>query len=101
MDDQTLGAIERRESERRPFASVFEFSLSILDEGKIKALPVRARGIDISKTGVGFSADYPLKPGHMLSFNGEVGGKRGIVKWSIPSGDASCRAGVRFVDAAV
>lgn len=64
-----------------------------------RALESRMTGtlIDISKNGIGFFTDVPLKPGNVLKFNNFDACNSGIVMWTLRS-ENNYRVGVRFVE---
>jgi hypothetical protein len=53
--------------------------------------------IDISKNGIGFLTDVPLKPGNVLKFSNFDACNSGIVMWTLRS-ENNYRVGVRFVE---
>jgi hypothetical protein len=53
--------------------------------------------IDISRNGIGFLTDVPLKPGNVLKFNNFEACNSGIVMWTLRS-ENNYRVGVRFVE---
>lgn len=53
--------------------------------------------IDISKNGLGFLTDVPLKPGNVLKFANFAVCNSGIVMWTLKS-ENNYRVGVRFVE---
>jgi hypothetical protein len=69
--------------------------------GAPKSLSLSGDVVDISSGGIGLMTDYPLEPGHLISFDSqldEVVHKTGIVKWTTATaGNYLHRAGVEFV----
>jgi hypothetical protein len=53
--------------------------------------------IDISRNGIGFVTEVPLKPGNVLKFNNFDACNSGIVMWTLKS-EKNYRVGVRFVE---
>lgn len=53
--------------------------------------------IDISRNGIGFLTDVPLKPGNVLKFNNFEACNAGIVMWTLKT-EQNYRVGVRFVE---
>jgi len=53
--------------------------------------------IDISRNGIGFLTDVPLKPGNVLKFNNFDACNSGIVMWTLQT-EQNYRVGVRFVE---
>jgi hypothetical protein len=53
--------------------------------------------IDISRNGIGFLTDVPLKPGNVLKFDNFDVCNSGIVMWTLKS-ENNYRVGVRFVE---
>jgi hypothetical protein len=87
--------IEKRASERVLFSEKIDFMLPVSDFREIKNISLSCNAADISSTGIGIIADYPLEPGHVLKFS-RFTRSFGIVRWS--SGlNESCRAGIQFV----
>lgn len=88
---------ERRDIERRPFVRSVQYSVTVLDFRDIKKVNLEGEVVDISEVGVGIKTDYPLEPGHVLTFNESVGYQTGIVEWSSRVQDNGYRVGVKFV----
>lgn len=86
----------RRQFERRPLMKTINYSVTIFDLGEPKMLNLKGNLIDISNTGGGIRTDYPLEPGHVLTFKEGIGHKAGIVKWSMIV-DNNYRVGIKFV----
>ncbi len=53
--------------------------------------------IDISRNGIGFLTDVPLKPGNVLKFSNFEACNSGIVMWTLKT-EQNYRVGVRFVE---
>ena len=91
--------LEKRLSERMSFNKKIECMLSAVDLGKINKLMLSCSTFNISDTGMGIVADYPLEPGHVLkfdSFTPTLGPTVGVVSWSMRFNE-KYRAGVHFI----
>lgn len=87
---------EKREFERRSFTQDIQYSVTVLDFKDLKRLSLRGDIIDMSDAGMGIKTDYPLEPGHVLTFDSDIGHKAGIVEWSTLI-DNGYRVGVKFI----
>jgi hypothetical protein len=89
---------ERRQFTRKPIRKEFNFSVNVLEHGKLKDLCLTGDIVDISEQGMGISIDYPLEPGHLLRFAGGMEKKAGIARWRMLVGSRNeYRVGIQFV----
>ena len=88
---------KKRQFERRSFTQNIQYSVTVLDFKDLKRLSLRGEIIDISDAGMGIETDYPLEPGHVLTFDNGIGHKTGIVQWSTMVNNNGYRVGVKFV----
>jgi DNA-binding NtrC family response regulator len=86
---------EKRETERRPDAGTVSYSLSVFYNWELKS-NLKADIIDVSEGGVGMTTTYRVCPGTVLRFDGPLGNRAGLVKWSIIN-ERGCRAGIKFI----
>lgn len=98
-EDASLGSKTQngRQFERTPLIKAINYFAGVFEGGELKMLNLKGDIIDISEGGVGLKTDYPLEPGYMIRFPAETKHSVGIVKWSMPIGSGSYRAGVEFV----
>ncbi|MFN3395391.1 MAG: PilZ domain-containing protein [Thermodesulfovibrionales bacterium] len=88
--------MEKRKSERKEDRREIEYTVTVLDLKELKKLTKKAELIDLSDSGLGIITDYPLEPGHVLTFINGFSNKIGIVRWSDRE-DNYYRVGVNFV----
>lgn len=88
--------MEKRGFERRAEQREIEYTVTVLDLKELKKIKKKAELVDTSESGVGIITDYPLEPGHVLTFSDGFSSKIGIVRWS-QRWDNSFRVGVKFV----
>ncbi|MFN3478754.1 MAG: PilZ domain-containing protein [Thermodesulfovibrionales bacterium] len=88
--------MERRVFSRKEEQSEIEYTVTVLDLKELKKLTKKALIVDLSEGGVGIITDYPLEPGHILTFVNGFSNKIGIVRWSDRE-DSHYRVGVKFV----
>lgn len=88
---------ERRNIERRPHISSIQYSVTVLEFRDRKRVNLKGDIVDISDVGLGIKTDYPLEPGHVLTFNDNIGCQTGIVEWSSRVQNNGYRVGIRFV----
>ncbi|MEW6602119.1 MAG: response regulator, partial [Nitrospirota bacterium] len=89
------GNSDRRACERRREAKKVSYSLSVFYNWELKS-DIEADIIDISAGGIGLVTPYRLYPGTMLRFDGSLGDRTGMVKWSVAD-EKGCRAGIKFI----
>lgn len=88
---------EKRELERRAVLQNIRYSVTVLDFRDLRRLSLKGNIVDISDVGMGIKTDFPLEPGHVLTFNDNIGRRAGIVEWSSRVQDNGYRVGIRFV----
>lgn len=88
--------MDKRDFERKEERREVEYTVTVLDLRELKKLTRRAELIDSSEGGLGIITDYPLEPGHVLTFGNGFEKKIGIVKWSDKK-DNHYRVGVKLV----
>ncbi|GAB4419726.1 MAG: hypothetical protein OHK0032_15610 [Thermodesulfovibrionales bacterium] len=89
---------DKRQFKRTSFTETIGYSVSVLEFRELKRLNLKAEAVDISEGGLGIITDYPLEPGHVLRFTGEIEQKAGIVSWAMKIGDNSrYRVGIKFI----
>ncbi len=88
--------MEKRKFERKAEQREIEYTVTVLDLRELKKLTKKARLYDLSQGGIGLITDFPLEPGHVLTFNNGLSEKIGIVKWSNKE-DLYYRVGIKFV----
>ncbi|RJQ51543.1 MAG: response regulator [Nitrospiraceae bacterium] len=89
---------EGRQFMRKPLEETIDYFAGVFEKGELKLLDLKGDVIDISDGGIGIRTDYPLQTGYMIRFSGEtVRYEVGVVKWSMPAGDNSYRAGIEFM----
>lgn len=84
-----------RRYERKPYAQIIDYSLSVSESRERKWLNMKGKTVDISEAGIGIHTDYPLAPGHMLWFNSGIEEKAGFVRWCEKL-DNEYRAGIEL-----
>ncbi len=89
--------MQKRENERKPFAEDIQYSVVVLDLKNLQRLHLKGDVVDISDAGIGIHTDYPLEPGHVLTFHNDIGHEAGIVAWSARINNDGYRVGVKFV----
>ncbi|RJQ13283.1 MAG: response regulator [Nitrospiraceae bacterium] len=83
---------------RKPLEKTIDYFAGVFEGGELKLLTLTGSVIDISDGGIGLKTGYNLKPGYMIRFSGEtIPYEVGVVKWSMPAGDNSFRAGIEFM----
>ena len=88
---------ELRQVDRRTFVKIIDYSVCVLEFRELKSLKFQADIIDISDSGMGLRTEYPLEPGHVLSFNSGLAYRTGVVRWSRKGrNEHSYRAGLSF-----
>ncbi len=91
---------ENRPSERRPLCGVINYSVCLLESGRVTNLNLKGDIVDISDSGMGIQTDFPLEPGHLLTFISGIDYKAGVVKWSrMIADDYLYRIGIEFIEA--
>lgn len=85
---------ELRQHPRKTWAIDVPFSINISDVIEPRKLSLYGEIIDISASGLCITTEYPLEPGHVLSFGDR--GLTGIVKWGVKF-DNSYRFGIKFI----
>ncbi len=88
---------ERRELERRPAMESISYSVTVLDFKDLRRLHLRGDVVDISDAGMGMKTDYPLEPGHVLTFDNGMKHSAGIVEWSTMDKNNGYRVGIKFI----
>ncbi len=91
-----------RKDTRKPFVKPLRYSANVLDMRELTQIHDIAVSIDISTGGIGILTDYPLKEGHVLTFNDEItmnniAAKSAIVRWSGKVDINKYRVGLKFV----
>jgi hypothetical protein len=87
---------ERRNVERRPKVGSIQYAVTVVEFGGHKKMNLEGEVVDINNVGIGIKTDYPLEPGHVLTFGGSMGCQTGIVAWSSRE-QHGYRVGIRFV----
>jgi len=88
---------EKRGLERRTVMQSIRYSVTVLDFRDLRKLSLTGNIVDISDVGMGIETDFPLEPGHVLTFNDNIGRLAGIVEWSSRAQNNGYRVGIRFV----
>ncbi len=88
---------ERRDVERRLCINSIRYSITVHEFRDRRRVDLRGDVVDISDVGVGIETDYPLEPGHVLTFNDNIGHPMGIVQWSSQIQNNGYRVGVKFL----
>ena len=88
---------EKRNLERRPYERGISCSVTVLEFRDLRKVVLRGEAVDISDAGIGMKTDFPLEPGHVVTFADNIGPQAGIVAWSSTAGDNGYRVGIRFV----
>lgn len=90
-----MPAEEKRRTERSPFESGLEYSLSILDSSELQGIRAAGEASDLSEKGIGFFTDYPLQPGHILfvRMGEENTTYAAVVRWMEKSSSERYRVG--------
>lgn len=86
----------KREIERRPFVKILDYTVSVVEFRDLTRQRLKADIIDISEDGLGLLTDYPLEPGHVLTFNSGIGHRTGVVKWCFKTPEKDYRVGLSF-----
>jgi len=85
-----------RDNERTQFSEKVQYSMNVINNGDTRRLQLLAQVTDVSRHGVGFWTEYPLRSSQVVSFEHDVLCRTGVVAWSTMLDDQSCRAGVQF-----
>lgn len=88
--------MERRIFNRKEEQGEIEYIVTVLDLKELKKLTKKALLVDSSEGGLRIITDYPLEPGHVLTFVNGFSNKIGIVRWSDREG-SHYRVGIKFV----
>lgn len=88
--------MEKRISKRREERREIEYKVTVLDLKELKRMKKTAELVDRSDAGLGIITDYPLEPGHVLTFSDGFHNKIGVVRWSKRE-DNLYRVGIKFV----
>jgi CheY-like chemotaxis protein len=86
----------KRQHFRKPHILPTKLSFEVICEGEVIRQTVNAILTDISDGGVGLLTDLPLEESLVVRFENPLGDKSGVVTWSAPMADRTCRAGVNF-----
>ncbi len=87
---------EKRQGERRSVHGIIQYSITVLEFEGLKRLNLQGDVIDISEKGMGIKTDYPLQPGHVITFYSGADRMTGVVEWCASDGNSGYRAGVSF-----
>jgi hypothetical protein len=91
-----------REDTRTPFVTPVRYFISALETRESKVIYNTAVSIDVSTGGLGILTNYPLKVGHILTFEDElnvnaIAAKSAVVKWSNKINGNKYRVGLKFL----
>ena len=85
-----------RRTPRKPYNEIVWFQMTVIEEGASMRRSLEAQAIDISDTGIGLVTGHSLKESQVISFDGKMDNRMGVVVWSKITEDGKCMAGVRF-----
>jgi len=85
-----------RKKPRKPCNENIVFQMSVVDGGDYSRKFLEAEVVNISDSGLALMTRYPLKESQVISFDGKVDNRSGVVVWSKMIDEENCRAGIRF-----
>ncbi len=84
---------DRRRHPRRKWKIKLRYNLNSPEDLELIKPDLYCKTIDISADGLCLETDYPVEPGHVLSFGNRL---TGITRWSTRF-DNSYRIGIKFI----
>lgn len=92
---------EKRSCKRKTYNAAVDYSVSISKPRTFKTITISetARGVDISKKGLGIVTSYPVMPDHILKLRNLDGNplpKTAVVRWRAKKG-IWYRVGLMFI----
>jgi len=87
---------DKRTHQRKTHILPTKLTYEVVRSGEVAKETVKAILTDISDGGVGLLTNMRLEKSQVVCFEGALAGKCGVVSWSAPVEDQTCRAGIHF-----
>ena len=85
-----------RSHQRKPHILQTKLSYEEISAGEIVRHSMDVILTDISDGGVGLLTNRPLEESQVVRFEDSLEGRSGVVSWSLPMAEQTCRAGIHF-----
>jgi DNA-binding NtrC family response regulator len=87
---------EKRKSTRQALIQTARLNYEELREGMLVSETFKVIMTDVSSSGVGLLTQKQLQPSQVVRIQNAQGSRCGVVAWSAPLEDQSCRIGIHF-----